>query len=161
MIGCFTGASTAPELDGSLAEVDGISFRMPYQSDPIMRTKINAGISDYCDIHLSHLGPQIWAGILGKLDVAVDRGHRHHQDGELIPSSSVGNNTTWIEAADQVILEVNSWQSIDLEGMHDIYDGVALPPNRLPIPLTHPGDRIGSTTMTDRPGEGRRGHRDR
>ena len=71
MIGCYTGASTAPELDGVLAEVDGISFRMPYQSDPIMRNKINAGISGYSDIHLSHSGPQTWAGFLGKLDVAV------------------------------------------------------------------------------------------
>ena len=42
MIGMWTGASTAPELDGALAEVDGISFRTPYQSDPIMRNKINA-----------------------------------------------------------------------------------------------------------------------
>ncbi|HRA74755.1 MAG TPA: acetyl-CoA hydrolase/transferase family protein [Propionicimonas sp.] len=147
MIGCFTGASTAPELDGALAEVDGISFRMPYQSDPIMRNKINAGISGYSDIHLSHSGPQTWAGFLGKLDVAVIEVTAITADGELIPSSSVGNNTTWLRAADRIILEVNSWQSIDLHGMHDIYEGVALPPNRVPIPLTHPGDRIGSTTM--------------
>ena len=42
-----------------------------------------------------------------------------------------------------MILEVNSWQSADLEGMHDIYYGTALPPNRRPIQLVHPGDRIG------------------
>ena len=70
-IGLFTGASTAPELDGSLAEVDGISFRTPYQSDPIMRRKINAGISEYADIHLSHLAPMIWAGSMGRLNTAV------------------------------------------------------------------------------------------
>ncbi|MFZ1383850.1 MAG: acetyl-CoA hydrolase/transferase family protein, partial [Propionicimonas sp.] len=147
MIGCFTGASTAPELDGALAEVDGISFRMPYQSDPIMRNKINKGISGYSDIHLSHSGPQVWSGALGKLDVAVIEVTAITEDGELVPSSSVGNNTTWIRCADKVILEVNSWQSIDLWGMHDIYEGVALPPNRKPVPLVHPGDRIGSTTI--------------
>lgn len=147
MIGCFTGASTAPELDGALAEVDGISFRMPYQSDPIMRKKINKGISGYSDIHLSHSGPQVWSGALGKLDVAVIEVTAITEDGELVPSSSVGNNTTWIRCADKVILEVNSWQSIDLWGMHDIYEGVALPPNRVPVPLVHPGDRIGSTTI--------------
>ncbi|HRA07370.1 MAG TPA: propionyl-CoA--succinate CoA transferase, partial [Propionicimonas sp.] len=147
MIGCFTGASTAPELDGVLAEVDGISFRMPYQSDPIMRNKINAGISGYADIHLSHSGPQTWAGFLGKLDVAVIEVTGITADGELIPSSSVGNNTTWLRAADKVILEVNAWQSIDLHGMHDIYEGVALPPDRKPVPLTAAGDRIGVTTM--------------
>ena len=116
MIGCFTGASTAPELDGALAEVDGISFRMPYQSDPIMRNKINKGISGYSDIHLSHSGPQVWSGALGKLDVAVIEVTAITEDGELVPSSSVGNNTTWIRCADKVILEVNSWQSIDLWG---------------------------------------------
>ena len=64
-------------------------------------------------------------------------------DGELIPSSSVGNNKTWLELADQVILEVNSWQPLELEGMHDIYYGTALPPNRKPIPILRPDDRIG------------------
>ena len=161
MIGCYTGASTAPELDGVLAEVDGISFRMPYQSDPIMRNKINDGISGYSDIHLSHSGPQTWAGFLGKLDVAVIEVTAITEDGELVPSSSVGNNTTWLRAADKVILEVNSWQSIDLHGMHDIYEGVALPPDRSPVPLTKPGDRIGSTTMKVDPAKVDRGHRDR
>ena len=33
-IGVWTGASTAPELDGALANVDGIELRLPYQSDP-------------------------------------------------------------------------------------------------------------------------------
>jgi acyl-CoA hydrolase len=47
-----------------------------------------------------------------------------------------------------VILEVNAWQSDELEGMHDVYYGTALPPNRLPIPITHPGDRIGVTYFT-------------
>ena len=31
-VNVFTGASTAPELDGTLASVDGIGWRMPYQS---------------------------------------------------------------------------------------------------------------------------------
>lgn len=143
MIGVWTGASTAPELDGALAEVDGIAFRTPYQSDPIMRNKINAGISEYADIHLSHLAPMVWEGFLGKLDMAVIEVTAIAEDGELVPSSSVGNNKTYLQEAEQIILEVNSWQSRDLEGMHDIYYRAALPPNRLPVPLTHPGDRIG------------------
>ena len=148
MIGAFTGASTAPELDGTLAEVDGISFRMPYQSDPGMRNKINAGVSGYADIHLSHSGPQTWAGFLGKLDIAVIEVSAITEDGQLVPSSSVGNNTTWLRCADKVILEVNRWQSEHLYGMHDIYEGVALPPNRVPIPIVSAGDRIGSKTMS-------------
>ncbi len=54
-IGVWTGASTAPELDGALAKVDGIEMRLPYQSDPTCRSRINAGQMEYMDIHLSHV----------------------------------------------------------------------------------------------------------
>ena len=51
-INLLTGASTAPELDGALAQVDGLAMRMPFQSDPGARKRINAGALDYLDIHL-------------------------------------------------------------------------------------------------------------
>ena len=102
MIGLFTGASTAPELDGVLAEVDGVSFRTPYQSDPIMRRKINQGISEYADIHLSHLAPMIWAGSMGKLHTAVVEVTAIKEDGLLVPSSSIGNNKTFLDRAEQI-----------------------------------------------------------
>ena len=66
------------------------------------------------------------------------------EDGRLVPSSSVGNNKTWLDQADKVILEVNSWHPEGLEGMHDIYYGTQRPPHRKPIPMEQPGDRIGS-----------------
>jgi len=53
-VSVWTGASTAPELDGLLAAADGIDLRMPYQADPITRAKINAGAMGYLDVHLSH-----------------------------------------------------------------------------------------------------------
>ncbi|NTU58666.1 MAG: acetyl-CoA hydrolase/transferase family protein [Chlorobiaceae bacterium] len=142
-ISVWTGASTAPELDGALAEADGVEMRLPYQSDPICRKRINAGQMEYLDIHLSHVAQFVWFGFLGKLDMAVVEVAGILEDGRLIPSSSVGNNKTWLDQADKVILEVNSWQSPRLEGMHDIYYGTALPPHRQPIPLVHPDDRIG------------------
>src|SRR5690606_28112578 len=43
----WTGASTGPELDGALAKADGIEFRLPYNSDPIAREKINKGEMEY------------------------------------------------------------------------------------------------------------------
>ncbi len=49
-IGVWTGASTAPELDGALAMVNGIELRLPYQSDPTSRNRINAGDLEYIDI---------------------------------------------------------------------------------------------------------------
>ena len=139
----WTGASTGPELDGALAKADGIEFRLPYNSDPVAREKINKGQMEYLDMHLSQVAPVAWQGFLGPLDVAVIEVTAIREDGSLVPSSSVGNNKTWLERADKIILEVNNWQSEALEGMHDIYYGTALPPNRIPIPLVRPDDRIG------------------
>jgi succinyl-CoA:acetate CoA-transferase len=139
----LTGASTAPELDGVLARAQGIELRLPYQSDPALRERINAGELDYIDLHLSHVAQYTWFGFYGAVDVAVIEVSGITEDGRLVPSSSVGNNKTWLDQADKVILEVNRWQPAALEGMHDVYYGTALPPDRKPIPLLHPDDRIG------------------
>ena len=146
-IGLWTGASTGPELDGALAKVDGIEMRMPYQSDPTCRQRINAGQMQYMDIHLSHVAQFVWFGFMGHLDVAVVEVAGILPDGRLIPSASVGNNKTWLDLADKVILEVNHRQNAGLEGMHDIYYGTDLPPNRRPIPLLRPDDRIGEAYL--------------
>ncbi|WP_297490210.1 acetyl-CoA hydrolase/transferase family protein [Acidocella sp.] len=143
----WTGASTGPELDGALAKADGIEFRLPYNSDPIAREKINSGKMEYFDMHLSQVAPMAWQGFLGPLDTALVEVTGITGDGSLIPSSSVGNNKTWLDRAGKIILEVNSWQNPALEGMHDIYYGTALPPHRVPIPLIRPDDRIGQTTF--------------
>src|SRR5690554_258248 len=142
-INVLTGASTAPELDGKLAEVDGIEMRLPFQSDPICRARINEGTMNYADYHLSEVAQYAWAGFFGKMDIAIIEVVGIREDGSLIPSSSVGNNKTWIEQADKVILEVNYKQNARMEGMHDVYYGTALPPNRKPIQLTEPDQRIG------------------
>ena len=142
-VSVWTGSSTAPELDGALAAVDGIDLRMPYQSDPVTRAKINAGQLDYVDVHLSHVAQMASEGLFGHLDVALVEVAGITADGALVPSSSVGNNSAWIDLADRVILEVNSWQPAELEGMHDIYYGTGLPPHRTPIGILAPPDRIG------------------
>lgn len=139
----WSGASTGPELDGALAKADGIDFRLPYNSDPIAREKINKGEMNYFDMHLSQVAPMAWQGFLGRLDTAIVEISGITPEGDLIPSSSIGNNKTWLECADKIILELNSWQSEHLNGMHDIYYGTALPPNRVGIPLIKADDRIG------------------
>ena len=40
-IDLFTGASTAPECDGVLAEANAINYRTPYNSDPNLRKQFN------------------------------------------------------------------------------------------------------------------------
>lgn len=139
----WTGASTAPELEGVLAATDGVDLRMPYQSDPVARSKINAGQLDYADLHLSQAAQAVREGTRGHLDLAIVEIAGVTPDGELVPSSSVGIGSTWLDLADRVILEVNAWQPAELEGMHDIVGGTTLPPGRTPVPIVHPGDRIG------------------
>jgi succinyl-CoA:acetate CoA-transferase len=126
-----------------LAAVDGIDLRMPYQSDPVSRAKINAGLLDYLDLHLFTRRADGVGRLLRSSPCRANRSRRHHLRRALIPSSSVGNNKTWLDRADRVILEVNACQPLALDGMHDIYYGTALPPHRLPIQILQPADRIG------------------
>ena len=90
-IDLFTGASTAPECDGVLAEANALRYRMPYQSDPTMRNKINAGEMKFQDIHLSHSGMMVEQGFFGDVDVAIVEAVRITAEGNIVPSSSVGN----------------------------------------------------------------------
>lgn len=146
MIDLFTGASTAPDCDGVLAEADAVRFRTPYQSDPIMRKKINDGTTFYADYHLSESGLYVEQGFFGQMNVAIVEAVRIKEDGSIVPSSSVGNNVEYLDNAEKIIIEVNSWQSENLEGMADIYR-IAKLPNRQPIPITEAGQRIGSTSI--------------
>ena len=142
-INLWTGASTAPDADGRLASAHGIASRLPYNSDPTLRRLINSGEVDYVDEHLSHSAQRMWFGFYGRLDVAVVEVTAVLPGGLLVPSTSVGNNKTWLDQAERVILEVNAWQPRELEGFHDVYYGTALPPHRRPIQLTEPMERIG------------------
>jgi len=142
-VSVWTGASTAPELDGVLAQAQGIEMRLPYQSDPTCRQRINAGQMHYTDLHLSHVAPLARSGALGPLDVAVIEVVGILPDGRLIPSTSIGNNQTWLDLAKHVILEVNLQQNPALHGMHDIEPTWLAPPHSQPFALRHPHERIG------------------
>ncbi len=87
-------------------------------------------------------------GYYGNVDVAVvEVAGITESGGELIPSASIGNNKTWLDVADRVILEVNSWVPEAMEGIHDVYYGTALPPHRKPLEIIRVEDRIGQTTF--------------
>ncbi|MEG0717235.1 MAG: acetyl-CoA hydrolase/transferase family protein [Comamonas sp.] len=142
-INVWTGASTAAECDGVMADAHALGQRLPFNTDPTARKAINAGEIDFIDMHLSHVAQHAWFGFLGPMSVAVVEVLGVTADGLLIPSTAVGNNKTWLEIADKVILEVNTKPPAKMEGMHDIYYGTAIPPRRMPINMTHADDRIG------------------
>lgn len=81
-------------------------------------------------------------GFFSELNVTVVEVTRITEEGLLVPSSGVGNNLECIDSAKKLIIEVNSWQSLELEGMADVYRVPRLP-NRTPIPINNVGDRIG------------------
>ena len=69
------------------------------------------------------------------------------EDGNIIPTTAVGCSQTYIDLADQVIVELNLNQPAELEGFHDIYR-MQDPPYRKPIPLTEVGQRIGKPWLS-------------
>ncbi|MDO4699185.1 MAG: acetyl-CoA hydrolase/transferase family protein [Moraxella sp.] len=146
-IGMVTGASTAPECDGVLAEAKALHFRSPFQSDPTLRNGINAGEIAYQDMHLSHVEQQMRQGFYGKFDIAIVEATAITESGELIFAMGIGHGVEALKNADKVIVEINAALSAGLEGMHDIYGDVGLPPHRKPIPITGAFDRIGTAGL--------------
>ena len=142
-IDLWTGASTGPELDDTLAAVHGIAKRLPYQTDAILRGEINNGSVDYLDLHLSESAQLARVGYLGKLDLAIVEAVAITEEGNIIPSTSLGNAASYVQQADIVIVEVNTTQPLELEGMHDVYVPLD-PPHRLPIPIVKADDRVGT-----------------
>lgn len=146
-IKALTGASTDPNLDGVLAEAGAVSFRAPFNTDKNMRISINANKTQYMDIHLSSLAQQVEAGFFGEMDFAIVEISGITAEGKLIPSTSIGNNQTWLNVAKKVILEVNNYQPEALEGLHDVAT-LGLPPHRKPLQITKVDDRIGTPYMS-------------
>ncbi|SNX54690.1 acetyl-CoA hydrolase/transferase family protein [Thermoanaerobacterium sp. RBIITD] len=142
-INLYTGALVGDELDGALAREDLVFKRIPYQTNKDMRNAINSGAVEYIDMHLSHMPQQIRYGFLGKIDFAIIEAVAINSDGGIVPTTSVGNSPTFVNMADKVIVEINTSQPLELEGMHDVYEPKD-PPNRKPIPITSVSDRIGT-----------------
>jgi len=140
----LTGASTGPEQDTMMSIVDAQRFRFPYQGDATAREKINSGAMQYQDMHLSHAGSLVRHGHYGKIDFALIEVTKIREDGSLVFSSSCGGNNVYLEHAEKIILEVNSWQDERLEGMHDIISVSSLHGERQPIPILAADDRKGS-----------------
>jgi len=137
----ITGASLGNDSDGLMAEAGLLARRMPFQVDPILRRKINAGEVMFIDQHLSETAEQLRSGIPAPIDIAVIEAAAITDDG-IIPTMSVGNSASFVEQARSIVIELNTSVPRALAGLHDIY----LPqmrPGRRPIPLTSPEQRIG------------------
>jgi succinyl-CoA:acetate CoA-transferase len=142
-VNVYTGASLGSDIDKLFAEVGLIHKRLPFQTDPTMRRKINQGELYFIDQHLSETSEMVRAGVLEPIDFAIVEAIAITEDGMIIPSTSVGNSMVFAQHAKSIIVEINVAQPQLLEGLHDLYEP-GQQGERSPIPITKPDDRIGS-----------------
>lgn len=142
-IALYTGASVGEELDGRLSRAGLIRKRLPYQTNESIRNRVNLGECEFLDMHLSHVPAQVRYGFLGDIDIAIVEAVGITEDGGIITTTSVGATPTFVQMADKVIVEINTSQPKELEGMADIYM-LKNPPHKEPIPIIKADDRIGS-----------------
>ncbi|MGL5206619.1 MAG: acetyl-CoA hydrolase/transferase family protein [Acidaminococcaceae bacterium] len=149
-INLWTGASVGPEIDSALTNAGVIERRLPYQTNNDLRKAINNGSVKYTDLHLSHVAQMARYGFMygnQDADIAIIEACVIKDLGNgkigIVPTTSMGNSSSFVQSAKQVIVEVNVTQPEALDGMHDSYVPLD-PPHRLPIPLVNPEDRIGT-----------------
>ena len=141
----MTGASLGADIDGAMARAGAVYKRTPFMSDRDMRTAINNGEIMYFDQNLGDTSVQIRNKQLPTPQVAIVEATAITEDGMIVPTTSCGNTCTFLQMADQIILEVNLAVPDMLEGIHDFY----LPMRReMPhaeyVPIMSPEDRPGT-----------------
>jgi succinate CoA transferase len=141
-IGMYTGASSGDSLDGALARAKAMLFRTPYQSSKDSRDALNSGETHYFDMHLSALAQELRYGFMPKPKFCIVEACDLTDNGEIVPTSGVGNLPTFCRLADYIIVELNAAHLKELRGMHDIYEPKD-PPMREHFPVYKVSDRIG------------------
>ncbi len=141
-VNLYTGASTGEQLDGVLARTGAVRKRIPFQSTPDMRDRINRGEVEFVDMHLSHVATYIVHGVLDPIDVAIVEACDVTPDGRIYLTTSSGLSSTFVAYARDVYVELNEEQPLGLKGYHDIYLPDP-PPRGRPINITSVDDRVG------------------
>lgn len=142
-INLYSGASLGPEIDTEFAKMGIIEKRLPYQTNSLLRKQINSGIVEYVDMHLSQTSQYINYHTLEDIDIAIIEAIAITENGDIVPTTSIGNSPAFVKNARKVIVEINLSKPLELEGLADIAS-VANPPERKPINIYHPSDRIGT-----------------
>lgn len=140
-----SGGSVGDEIDTALVEANAVARRYPYQSTPEARAKVNSNDIAFSDRNASSLGDEVQYGGLVDPDIAIIEAVAASEEW-LIPSTSIGQTPAFVDAADELIVEVNHNQPLALQAIHDVYRPDA-PPDREPIPLTEPDGRIGDAMI--------------
>lgn len=137
----LTGANV-PWLDERLGAVELVSRRAPMVAHRAIAKQANSGTLRYVEQQMCRMPRLLRSGSFGPIDVALVEAIGFTEEGDLIPTSSIGMTHHLLDAAREIIVEVNRAQPRVLAELHDLY--VPEPaPRTQPIPLTRVDERIG------------------
>ena len=138
----ITGASLGYTTDADLAENNALLRRMPFMADPSLRKSINSYQLKYIDQHLSETVEQLICGHIAPVDIAIIEASLIDENGNIIPTTSIGNSAFFAAQAKKIIIEINTKVPVNIQGIHDC----SVPnsyPDRDVINIHTPMDRIG------------------
>lgn len=147
-INLITGANV-PWLDDLLGSSEIIGGRVPMCASKVLSSQVNSGEVRYVEQQMCKMPRLLRSQSFGKMDVLVVEALAITEEG-LIPTSSVGFTNYFLDAASEIIVEINKAQPEILFGLHDIYIPKPAPAAE-PIPLKNVRDRIGSMFLPVNP----------
>lgn len=142
-INLITGANV-PWLDEKLGAENLIARRVPMCASRTLVDQANNGSLRYVEQQMNKMPRLLRSGSFGRIDIAVVEALGFDENGDLIPTSSVGMTHHLMNAADEIIVEINTAQSKKLLNLHDVYIPLEAPKTQ-PIPLVRVNQRIGKT----------------
>lgn len=141
-----TGASIGASCDGVLATAKAIDRRLPFSVNTDLRKAFNSGEIRYSDLNLSDNASHLRQGITGDMDWGIIEACEVQEIFDKVriyPTAGIGIAPTICKMAKKgIFIELNSWHSTRIIGLHDIYE-IEVPWYRKPVRITHPVERIG------------------
>ncbi|PSP16472.1 acetyl-CoA hydrolase [Halobacteriales archaeon QH_10_67_13] len=144
-----SGGSVGDPIDTTLVEAGGIYRRYPFVATDAARAAANDRSMAFADRGIAGLSDEVRFGRVADPDLAVVEAVAVGPDW-LIPSTSVGQTPAYVRAAEELIVEVNAAQPLELARFHDVVVRDP-PPDRGPIGLAGPGERIGGPAVSFAP----------
>jgi len=132
------------QVEDVLAEAGGIRTRIGAMGGEKLRSAVNRGETRFVEGKGAALPLQVKRGWYGAVDMMVIEAVGLTEEGNIIPSTAVYDSPEWLDAASQVIVEINMHRPLALQGLHDVYQR-----GHVPIPIAgNPLTRIGLPYFT-------------
>ena len=141
-----SGGSVGDPLDTALVEVGAVDRRYPFVATDAARAAVNSRAVAFADPGIAGLSDAVRFGRLVDPDIAIVEAVAVGPDW-LVPSTSVGQTPAYVRAADELVVEVNAAQPLELARFHDIVVRDP-PPDREPLAVGSPGDRVGGARLS-------------